>query len=391
MLLLVLLAMALQIHLLEHPPKNFFRSNGMWLILGTLLGIAIWTNELAVLLMPPFFVFLFTNNHARKIRLLYVGIGMCFGLLPRIIYNLRNEFENIKYLVGSLTHITRGDFEAHVWASLFKAIQDRVGLAEHYNSILTSLGLPLIFLLLMSILLLAVQTYRRRNLMQEENRFLFGLGISIMAVMAVAIKPRYGVIAIPYISLFIGMVLQRIFCNYTIPSRVLVIIIVILSLSSGISVSNNIRGLTSLPEEQLTAFLDEKGYDSGISGYDAAHEVMFYSRGSIAVSSLGGPIFTTRLMSVERSVAREGAQFIIFEISGTNERVEDLKHFFLTSKINFESELISQKYIVFHSFSRRIYPGEFLLEDEMPHFKRHVPSNVIKQRQERANTLLGMV
>jgi hypothetical protein len=64
-----------------------------------------------------------------------------------------------------------------------------------------------------------------------------------------------------------------------------------------------------------------------------------------------------------------------------------LELFCKNKTISYKKNVIGGKFIIFHDFSKRIFPGEFLPAGALRHFNRHACTNPRKIRQEKANFL----
>jgi hypothetical protein len=222
------------------------------------------------------------------------------------------------------------------------------------------------------------------------DRFTVGLCVSVFCALLITTKERYATFAIAPAVLLTGAVLSHL-RSYSF-LRIWIKLAVAASLFFALGPVIAQYPIFEKPPAtiQLTNYLQKKGYHRGISGYYIAHPVMVYSGGEIAVSSLGGPFFTTRLLRFESEVAKEGAEFIVYR-KEHEELVSQLKKYLSGLALSWKQEIIADEFLVFHSFPRPIFPGEFLSEENKAHFKRHNPANHRKLKQERANELKGKV
>jgi hypothetical protein len=389
MVLLVLLALAVQARL-----------SGGWIgerssrpmqcgLIGILLGVSLWTNELAILLMPPLVLSVCAANRGRLRGLPALAVGAVIGFLPRIVYNLRFDLEGAKFLVGRLTGTGRAEFQEHGWRSLLDMSLNTNGLAVRYHSVLEAFGAPLCTLLLASIGLLLLPPLRRKILKPGLGPLVTGLLLSILLAVAIASKTRYAVIAVPYVALLVGVAAGSVFGRQLTRLRVVGLGLLV---CGAISVAWAARAWVpekDVPEAQLTAFLQESGHSRGVSGYHLAQKIMYYSGGDLAVSSLGGPDYRTRFMDVERRIDSNGAQFAVYEDFDLSPHAAALEEFLGARGIDHEREVIAGRFLVFHSFDRPIHPVEFLRAEDRPWFEKYEPSNPRVISQERANRWFG--
>ena len=141
-------------------------------------------------------------------------------------------------------------------------------------------------------------------------------------------------------------------------------------------------------EHLLVPFIKSHHYTYGISGYYIAQSLMYYSDGKFAVSNLGGPQFTTRFLDIERRIMDKGAEFVVYRIEEDELYGRSLVTYCQKRKIGWTADTVAKYFVVYHNFTVRIHPGEYLPTEAQPHFERHTFTNPRKIQQEKANIML---
>ena len=89
-----------------------------YLVLGLLAGLAVWSNELMLLLLAPFVIPSENEKHS-PLRNGWFLSGFFVGLSPRIAYNFLDHFYAIEVLVGSALGLTGEGIAAYGWRAIF--------------------------------------------------------------------------------------------------------------------------------------------------------------------------------------------------------------------------------------------------------------------------------
>jgi hypothetical protein len=387
MVLLVLLAVLLKISIVNQPTLQPKRKWIKIFGIGLIGGIAIWSNELALFLFFPLILFpdsrwLFWGRH-----LFPLILGGCIGYFPRILYNLLSNFDGIKMLLGTLFHVSSPSMKNF---SLSSAAASFIGFSaakEHAMSILTGMGIPILFLIILAIIFIfKTNAFNKTN--WNKHWLLIGIIISIGSIVLITDKARYIELAVPFSCIFIGAVFSRCLNLKIITGRGAVLILCVFAAESIVCKSLTTQKITKPDEQILIPFLNKSNYHYGISGYYIAQKINYYSRCAIFTSSLGGPFFSTRFLDIERTVAEKGADFIVYAINDDPIYPESLEQFCKNKAIDYKKNIAGESFIVFHDFSKKIFPGEFLPPDAMKHFNRHSFNNPRKIKQEKANALM---
>ena len=100
MLVLVLLVVFLNFSLQSSSRAQSLRKNTRVFMLGFIIGVAVWTNELALLLLFPLVLTCRSTLFSSKCETALAGAGIAAGFSPRFIYNFQCDFEGFKYLAG---------------------------------------------------------------------------------------------------------------------------------------------------------------------------------------------------------------------------------------------------------------------------------------------------
>ena len=357
-------------------------------LLGLLVGCAVWTNELALLLLVPMPFLAFRARTIRWQHLLLAASGAALGYLPRILYNVWSDLRGFRFLAGILSQVSESELREHGLRRLLQPAWEPEKLLQQAEAISTGLGIPLLALVL-SVGLIALFMWRRGRTRIPADRFVVGLAASILLTLAVARAPRYASVAIPYSALLVGILGSALAPRWLRSPKVIGGVVLFFGLFSlGWSSKAWVRE-DAAAETALTRFLQESGYRRGISGHRIAQKVMYYSRGEIAVSLSGAPPFKARLLDAERRLWRHGAEFVVYDSETGSDRIEILERYLIDEGLDWKLHTIDGRLAVYHRFSRPLRPGEFLPEAEQPLFRRHAPWSRQMIREERANRLLG--
>jgi hypothetical protein len=309
--------------------------------------------------------------------------------LPRIVNNFRNDFWGFKQLLGAFLNVTRQDYEIHGWRALFVGPSEWLDAHEKLDVLDVGLGTPLLVVLLAISTFFAAQKLRGKTAAVRSVPLLFGLLLSIMVVLASLSRPRYMTIILPYLVLYCGALLSAGTSSRILSFRKTLGLMLCAALVSFSSVALSQPGsCVTAAEHNLARFLEKEGLKNGLAGYDIAHKVMFFTRKRVLVSSLAGPRFTTRFLDVERYIAKQGAEFVVYRIAGNDRRIKSLEVFLAAHGIPHIREVVDREFLVFRAFSKPIFPGSHLPKRDRLHFERHRPDNPRKTLQEKANLLI---
>ncbi len=386
--LLLLLALAVETGLPDRSPDGSTEGYPRWLVVGVLAGSAVWANEIAVAMLLPVLALAVTQKRVLLARLAFLTLGSIIGLLPRIIYNVRNNFAQAQFLGAKLTQVDRAELEAHgLKDALLYHSFDTITIENIWASCAAGLGYPLMLLTAVLALSLLLPAVRTRVFQGQTGKLCAGLGASIVIGAAISWCPRYAAVMIPYIALLTGIVAASVFRGVR---RLGWVLMVLLLIGVAISLTTVMRASTGgkiTPGERLVDFLVGRRQECGISGYDTAHKIMFYSRRAIEVSVMGEPSFHPRLNEVERRVATEGALFVVYDVDDSLSRAGRLKDHLGREGIDYFHEVSEGRFGVYYGFSAPVYPGQYLGEEDMFLFEHYSPDQPRRASQERANVL----
>jgi hypothetical protein len=386
MVLLVLCAIMLRINLSGQPCLKPKRKWLTTFAIGLICGIAVWSNELALFLVFPLVLFPGPSRVLFNRYLFPLILGGCVGYLPRILYNLLSDFDGIKMLAGSLLHVSSQSMHDYSVSSFASSYVGLTAVKEHLMAIADGMGIPMLFLIAVAItLLFKHKAFNKIN--WNKHWLLAGIAVSIGMILLINNRARYIELAVPYCCIFSGALFSRCLSPRILTGRWAVLALTAFAAGAIVFTSAVTQKSVKSDEQALVPFLKSNDCHYGISGYYIAQKVNYYSRGSIATSSLGGPYFSTRFLDIERSVAENGADFIVYDVGDDPIYPESLESFLISAGIGCKKDTVGDRFIVFHGFSRKIVPGEFLPQDAKKHFNRHSFNNPRKIKQEEANAL----
>lgn len=354
--------------------------------LGLTFGVSVWANELTLMFFPLLASLVWTRIGIRM-SAIGTGVGLVLGIMPRIINSVKGNFEWAKYLAGSLLQVSRSDFQQRGVMAIFGALHSSGRAHEKWLAVLGGAGWPLVVVGVASCIALIVVIVHRRRFVRLDS---LGIGMTLLAGFAVASRPRYVAVFFPLAAVAVALV-ARALHEIGVRYRLLLAILALMMLLAVLQSADHGPYPVITP---VAEFVQAKGYTRGIGGYSVAYPLTVAAHENVVVSTLAGPIFTSRFRKKELVLAKEGAQFVVFALGGKGagyKGPECLENYLNESKYCYRCDTLSGAFVIYHAFDRPLYPGDGLCPDDRQHFERHRPTNPRKIMQERANELLGAI
>jgi hypothetical protein len=386
--LLMLLALAIETRLVRVSRSPGARAGAGWFAVGALAGAAVWANEIGLVLLFPVLALAAARRRPVIMRILLMLAGALLGFFPRLVYNARDDMAQFKFLAAKIVQISRDEVAAYgLRGALLSHSFDEVRAAVVKYSLVTGPGLILMVSMVLLVLALFIPAVRRRVIEGSRGRLCAGILVSVALCVAVSSRPRYAAVMIPYVVLLVGILAGKGFEGMRKVSRGVAAAMFLGVVISLVSVMRSPAGDKLPPGKELAAHLEAASLTHGISGYDIAHEIMFYSRMRVEASVMGQIPFVPRLNDVERRMLAGGADFVVYDTADTLSRAGRLTEFLECRNVNYECELWNGRFEIFHDFSEPVYPGAYLDGEDEFLFRYLSPHNVRRVNQEKANVL----
>ena len=364
-----------------------------WLLLGWLSGLAVWSNEFAIIFLTPL---LLSNEPRRWIHwrgLPWLAAGLVLGYLPRIIYLLLIDdsgVDRLALMAAGAKETQAAQTSIHSLEPLLPSFLDK--LTYRWSQIVQVYGYPLIIIFAVACLLFIIQTWRQRGKLRLDW---LGKGILVTLVLLLleGNKNRYLAISLPYFTVLTAYLISACPLPPIFNHRRLAIFLLVGGLLfSYLSATRSYEPGAMKPLQELTNTIRTNHYTTGISGYDTAQLVMYEMADQpepVSVSSLGGPVFNSRFIDKELAVASNGAQFVVYLVTDAPELKTALTNYLTATKIEWREETIAGTYNLYHQFTQPVFPGSYLPPNSnwQKRFSRFTPTNPRRLNQEAANQL----
>jgi hypothetical protein len=362
-------------------------------LFGFFSGLTFWQQSLSISYLVPltvvagFGMFRCLTTRALKTQFLLWIAGVTLGLMPMLIYNIKNDFYTLKVLVGLFLDLTgREEYESlgllmslkksldiklsgygqGFWQHLWKYIEYICGIPLSVKGILRLAGY--LVLLLHSVLFISFLTLPLRKDYPKRDLVYVWLPLMVIFLLIFIVGfrvNRYISFLYPLMPLWIFLP----FAYFPRTMRQVMLIMIIFIVGFNFCVTYNI--LSSRQSEsdyqKLSELLLENRLYRGYTTYNLAYSLAFLTNEKLILSPFGGPKFASRIASYNRTVEQSNAVFFLYRNESTLEKL--LQKHLNQHNITF-NVLCSDSYRIYYNFSQDVRPHLFLKDKALEQYYR---------------------